>query len=494
MTEQKIVMDVIHETSSLCQVCKNAVKAKVIATEDNRAIMQKECPSHGNQEVVLSNNAGWYRENRRMSTAMTPPKSIHNAVELGCPFDCGPCGNHMQKVKLPVVTITSACNLDCPVCYVYNKNTGAYYMEKSELKDILDHLEPDEKNELDVINFTGGDPTLHPEMLDFIEISKGHGIHRVSICSNGIRLAEDESMVRRLAELDGRVALSFDSFEDEVMEKMSGASLQAIKMKCLDLLEKHSVDTTLITVMYNGRNDREIADILRLALAKNNIRHLEIHTMTYTGQGGASQDRSGRITIYEVIERLEETSNGLLTVNDFVPLPCAHPLCYQVCYILVNPDDGNAIPFSRFLDSQTMRRCLGEKLYLEPSSELEHAVRTAIDDLWIRDDEDSDYIISALKELLSAVYPAGKAISQKEQLAASERRVKAVYIHSHMDEENFDTERLYQCCDSNCYPDGRTIPVCAYNVLYRETENRFMENPKSPGERTGGQMTFPAFP
>ena len=43
-----------------------------------------------------------------------------------------------------------------------------------------------------------------------------------------------------------------------------------------------------------------------------------------------------------------------------------------------------------------------------------------------------------------------------------------------MDEETFDVERVAQCCDSNCYPDGGTIPVCSYNVLYRDKEHQFM--------------------
>ena len=42
-----------------------------------------------------------------------------------------------------------------------------------------------------------------------------------------------------------------------------------------------------------------------------------------------------------------------------------------------------------------------------------------------------------------------------------------------MDEETFDTDRAVQCCDSNCYPDGTTVPVCNYNVLYREKEAAF---------------------
>ncbi len=52
--------------------------------------------------------------------------------------------------------------------------------------------------------------------------------------------------------------------------------------------------------------------------------------------------------------------------------------------------------------------------------------------------------------------------------------MKAVYVHSHMDEETFDIERVAQCCDTNCYADGSTIPVCSYNVLYREKEAAFM--------------------
>ena len=69
--------------------------------------------------------------------------------------------------------------------------------------------------------------------------------------------------------------------------------------------------------------------------------------------------------------------------------------------------------------------------------------------------------------------------------------MKAVYIHSHMDEETFDTERAVECCDSNCYPDGTTIPVCNYNVLYREKEVHFNLEPRRWNERTGGQRAFP---
>jgi hypothetical protein len=36
-----------------------------------------------------------------------------------------------------------------------------------------------------------------------------------------------------------------------------------------------------------------------------------------------------------------------------------------------------------------------------------------------------------------------------------------------MDEETFDVERAVDCCDSNCYAVGTTIPLCNYTVLFR---------------------------
>ena len=120
------------------------------------------------------------------------PAHVKHDIEHGCPFDCGPCESHTQKVRLPVVTITSACDLDCPICYVHNKNDDAYHMSREEFSQILDHLVNDHGGDLDIVNLTGGKPLMHPHLFDLIEMARSRGIHRVSVCSNGVRLARDE--------------------------------------------------------------------------------------------------------------------------------------------------------------------------------------------------------------------------------------------------------------------------------------------------------------
>jgi uncharacterized radical SAM superfamily Fe-S cluster-containing enzyme len=474
----------LHETTSLCRHCKNAVPAQVMAV-GTEVHMLKRCLVHGAQSVQLSDDAAWYERTRAIATPPAPPV-VRKEVEHGCPFDCGACSSHEQKVRLPVVTITSACNLNCPICYVHNKNEGAFHMKLEDFDKILGHLVKDHGGELDLINFTGGEPTVHPHFLEFIEHARAAGAHRVTICTNGIKLAQDEKVVQRLGELQARVALSFDSFEPSVDQAMQGARLLDIKMKCLDLLDRYNVDTTLIPVMTRGYNDHEVGRIIQLGLERTCVRHLEIHTITYTGQGGVSFDRSGRISMHEVLRRIEETTAGMLREDDFVPSPCAHPLCYQIAYLLLDPAGGPAVPFTRFMPREQFYSVLGERLYLEPSPRLEAAMHDAIDRLWAFGGDEAERTLGMLKHLLAQLFPQGRVLSRQESLRASERWVKAVYVHSHMDEETFDVERVMRCCDSNCYPDGSTIPVCNYNVLYREKEARFMREPKAWNERSGG--------
>ena len=466
----------IHETTSLCRTCKVALPAQVVATDAGEAWMVKRCAAHGDQAVRLSPDAAWYERTRKQMPRPAPPPRAKRPVEHGCPFDCGPCPSHAQRIRMPVVTITSACDLDCPMCYVHNKNEDAYFMSRAEFGGVLEHLLEASGGDVDLINLTGGEPTLHPELPELVEMCRAAGIHRVSVCSHGLGLLRNDALLERLASLGTRIALSFDTFDAATDKRLNGTRSVEQKLEVLRRFDRAGLDTTLIPVVTRGYNDHEIGRIVQMGLELACVRHLEIHTITYTGQGGATFDRSGRISMLEVLERIEATTNGLLRPADFVASPCAHPLCYQIAYLLMDPAGGPPVPFTRFLDRDTLYSCLGEHLYIEPSPRLERAIVDAIDRLWAEGDDART--LGLLNDLLRRLFPK-KPLSPAEALEISERAVKAVYVHSHMDEETFDVERAYQCCDSNVYPDGATVPVCNYNILYREKESRFMIEPRS---------------
>jgi hypothetical protein len=466
----------IRTTTSLCAQCKRAAPAELWRAS-GRVVMRKVCDVHGPAEVVVSSNADWYDAIIGHAPVMTRP-APRKEVSQGCPFDCGPCASHEQQVQLPIVPITSACNLDCPICYTHNKNDGAYHMSERELAAILAHLRQTDP-ERRIINLTGGEPTQHPAFERIVELCAEEGIHRITISTHGLRFLKDEHLLERLAKLDARIVLSFDSFKPETNQQMLGGKFLDSKLRVLALLEKYGLATTLLPVLARGVNDDEVGAFVRLALEKDFIRSVELHTMTFTGQSGAAFDRGSRYDTYDVLVDLEAQTAGALRVSDFVPSPAAHPLCYLVTYVL-RLAGGRWLPFPRFMTPADLRAMLAGMLYLEPTPEMEARLADVINRLWSGElpCDDADAVLARLKHLTGAVFAPG--VAPLERMRRAEASSKAIYVHAHMDEETFDTDRIRQCCVGIREPDGANIPSCAYNTLYRNRDARFAPEPAPP--------------
>ena len=377
-----------------------------------------------------------------------------------------------------MVPITSACNLDCPICYTVNRNEGAYRMSAAELDGILGRLRA-QHDDLDIINFTGGEPTLHPELPAFLRQCQEAGIRRLTVSTNGLRL-RDPAYVRELAEVEARVVLSLDTFDPAVGRRLLGAETVRAKLEVLDLLAEHDVTTTLLPAVARGQNDHEVGALFDLMLRRPHMVSLEIHPIAFSGQGGSTFDRAARLGTPDLHALLEAHTGGGITGRDFVPSPLAHPLCYSICYLLVL-DDGGYVPFSRLLGRERLFTLLERSLYLQPNGEVEEALRWAIDELWADPDRlpGSEGVLRTLRRLVDAMFPEGGALPLRERRRIAERATKAIYIHAHMDAESFDVGRVMRCSVGVPEADGSNIPTCSYNVLYRERDGRFVRS--APG-------------
>ena len=290
-------------TKSLCGQCKQPVDAKIIFVGDG-VYFDKYCPTHKHQRVLVASSVAWYLDALSFVAPSTPPRGDTKPVASGCPFDCGPCSSHQQKVFMPVVPITSACNLDCPICYTVNKNEDAHMLSEEDFAKILAHLH-EQHDELDIINFTGGEPTLHPKLPQLLRMSREAGIRRLTISTNGLKL-KDEAYVEELAEVDARIVLSLDTFDEEVDKEMLGANTIATKLRVIDLCEKHDVTMTILPAVATGLNDKDVPQLLQLMLDRPHICSLELHTLTFTGQGGVGFTRNARITIPDLHDHHRE--------------------------------------------------------------------------------------------------------------------------------------------------------------------------------------------
>ena len=482
--------EVFHSYSrALCPTCKRAVDgARVI--RDGRVFLRKQCPDHGRSEALISGDAAWFLRSLTYAKEGSIPLGHSMPVARGCPDDCGLCPDHEQHSCLPILEITNHCDLDCPICIVENRHN--YDMSREELGRILDGL-VEKEGRLETINLSGGEPTTHPDFFAMLDLCLARPeIARVSVSTNGLRCASDPAFCDELARRGVYVSLQLDALSSPALRTLRGAGdHRAARERALDHLERAGVRTTIVSTVARGVNDHLVGECVKLLYERDFILSLMFQPAAYTGTGGAHfgpHDPLDVVTIPDVVRAAEEQSGGLLRRSDFLPLPCSHPSCFALTYLLGT--DTGYIPFPRFLDLDRYLELLTNRGTIRPDAEFEDAIKSTVDELWTSSAQvpDADKILRSLRRAIFLMYPEDRALELEERLRVGERLVKTIFIHGFMDAHTFELERVKKCCTHYALPDGRLMPGCAYNNLYRGRDPRFA-GPIGPPRRAAGEAT-----
>lgn len=453
-------------TKSTCPQCRKIVDADVVFRE-NRVYFKKHCKEHGASEAMVSEDAAYYAKAYGYTRPGSIPHGFTEEVKGGCPTDCGLCPSHEQHTCLPIIEITDRCNLDCPICIVQNNHR--YNMPMEDFRKIIDNLLAKE-GLLDVVNFSGGEPTIHPDFLEMVKYCERDDIKRISVVTNGIRIASDRAFAEALAKTRIYVNLQMEGFDEKTHENIRGSSeLLQTHLKCLDVLAELKMPTTIVATMVNGVNDDQLGKLVDYLLAHDNVLNLNVQPAAFTGYGGSNykHDPMDILTIPGVMRRIEEQTGGAITRSDFSPLPCSHPHCFALTYLL-KLDDGKYIPLPRFLDARKYLTFLEHTATVDPSQDVRDLMEDTINVLWSAGGliPHGEQVTRALKRAIKEMYPCCP-VPREEALRAAERQVKTIFIHHFMDEHTLDVERLMKCCNHYPLPDGRLMPGCSYNLFYR---------------------------
>jgi uncharacterized radical SAM superfamily Fe-S cluster-containing enzyme len=169
-TRKRTADSVFHElTRSLCPECKRVIDAQ-IHFKDGRVIMRKRCPDRGWFEALGHPNQQDYLALQVFNKPGTIPLEFNTEVVEGCPLDCGLCPEHKQHACLALIEVNTGCNLACPTCFA-NAGPG-YNLTLDEVSFMLDQFVRSE-GEPEVVQFSGGEPTLHPHLFEMIRMAKG---------------------------------------------------------------------------------------------------------------------------------------------------------------------------------------------------------------------------------------------------------------------------------------------------------------------------------
>jgi uncharacterized radical SAM superfamily Fe-S cluster-containing enzyme len=291
----------------------------------------------------------------------------------------------------------------------------------------------------------------------------------VSVVTNGLRLIDDDTFCKKLADKNAYVILQWDGECDDAYGKLRGEPLAEKKAAILERLEAYDIPTQLIFVAARGINEDQIGRAVELLLEKDFILSLAIQPLAFSGAAyDFPCDPTDRLTIEGVINAIDAQS-GVLRKDDFFPLPCPNPHCVSLTYLL-RLDDGNYVPFPRFADMKKHLHLLSQSATLGPDAETEASIHDIVNDLWSTAGEipDSDRITSALRRAVLEMFDS--SIKESERVRMSERQAKSIFIHHYMDRFNFDLSRITKCCHHYPKSGGRSMPMCSYNLFYRDVE------------------------
>ena len=187
--------------------------------------------------------------------------------DRGCPCDCGLCTEHEQHTCIGLLEITSACNLECPICFAAS-GPGGKHLSVDECRAAIDRLVQVE-GQPEILQLSGGEPTIHPDFLEIFRYACEQPIDIVMINTNGVRLARDKQFARQLATWKHRaeIYLQMDGFEEQGSEVLRGESLVETKLRTIEVLGEAGLRTMLVCTLQPGVNDHEMGHLVQFGAA-----------------------------------------------------------------------------------------------------------------------------------------------------------------------------------------------------------------------------------
>lgn len=505
----------MSHTRSICPECHGVIDATVEKT-GGRVTITKECKLHGTFSDVYFSDSTLYDRFEKFRVKGAGPENPNTEEKHGCPYDCGMCPNHKTSTLLANIDLTNRCNFSCPLCFANARRSGYVYEPTMEqIRGMLQALRDERPVPCYAVQFAGGEPTMREELPEVIRMAKEMGFFQIMIATNGMRLARSKEYCRELRKTPlSTTYLQFDGVTEDPYIKLRGFNALPYKLKALDNMRETGLgNVVLVPTLVKGVNSGQVADIIRFA-AKNVdiVRGVNFQPVSFSGRVETEELKSGRITIPDLLGMLEEQSGGDIVKDDFfscstvTPMSdimeawtrqpqvrfTVHPHCGAATYVFVD-DKGGLQPITRFVDvagfMETVERIsqeargsrhpkvlIGEKLLREVPKYVESGK--------------VPHGVNITKVLLSFV-TGGDPVKVLSEFHYNAILIGAMHF---MDPYNFDLERVQSCGIHYATPDGRIIPFCTYNILYRqEVEKKFavQADPSVPHPISAGHHAVP---
>jgi hypothetical protein len=451
----------LKETISRCPVCGGKCPARVVRRA-GQVDMERTCPQHGEFSACLASDERFYWLAR--GSDENRPCCSGGAC---CSAEGAPAGTLGRNASgredgpfetlstcLALIEIVNSCNLACPTCYASSPVGTGSKVDAVPLEEIQARVQGviDRKGGIEILQLSGGEPTLHPRLLELCAWLKAHPrIDFVLINTNGVRLAREPGFARELNEaFQGtgvQVYLQFDGVQAAGQAALRGGDLRSLREQALAHCAAADLPVTLAMTV-TPDNLPHLWEAVSFGLSQPIVHGITFQPVFGSGRGPAAASlpvpaahhgrvNAERLNTADVLLHTVAQAGGKLKFEDFTPLPCGDPNCATIGYLI---RQGTQVwPVSRFLDFTRLQGFLQDKMHYT----LEDLARCGCDN-------------SELGDLL-------KLMERTRSMAFR------IMVKPFMDAWTWDEDRIDRCCTHVIRPDGKLDSFCRYYSGFPDT-------------------------
>ena len=360
--------DLVHEKVG-------EVKAQIIE-RDGQVWMVKECPIHGRCEDLMAIDSkflSWIEKN-------FPGRDIpaHNDEKL---HRHGSSTVRYGRGSVLTVDLTNRCNMMCDPCFM-DANQVGYVHELSweEIQEILDNALMIKPRRQMSVQFSGGEPTMHPYFLDAVRYARKVGYNSVQAATNGIEFAKSKDFSKKAFEAGLRYAyLQFDGIGNDANSHRQVGNLFDVKLRAIENMHEAGIEIVLVTTIVNNVNNDQVGPIVKFAMENpKKIAFVSFQPVSFTGRDEEITPERRMRQRYTLSHLAQDVSNQVGKIEptrDWFPislvsvfagfsdlahgpdsqwgsLSCGcHPNCGVGTAIMINKETKEWAPVPRFLDT-----------------------------------------------------------------------------------------------------------------------------------------------
>ena len=504
-------MPIVEKTMTVCPECKLVINGILYKDGDN-VMIRKFCPEHKWTVEKYWEDYEMYMKMKRYNyfgRGFENPNYITETKGANCPFDCGMCERHKSHTGLANVVITNRCHLSCWYCFFYAKEGEPIYEPGlDEIRKTFRNLRNQKPIPANAIQITGGEPMMHPHIVDVIKMAKEEGFDQIQLNTTGIIIGQNPEMAYQLKHAG--VSTLYMSF-DGVSKRANPKNHWEVPLT-LEAMRKAGGNVVMVPTVIRTINDHELGAMINFAI--NNIdvvRAVNFQPVSLVGRMPTRLREKQRITIPGAIKLIEEQTNGVIRKEHWFSVPYVgglnkfiealtgefkydlsiHFACGAGAYIFID-SDNKVVPLTEFLDAPGLLEHLQKAINeMDGKGKLVRraiAVKALLGVGRFIDKKKQPKSVNFVKLLMSLFLKHDFATMGKIQM-------KSLFLGMmhFQDEYTYDIHRVEKCDIHYAMPDGEVLPFCTFNVfpeVYRDKVQKQYSIPTSEWQKTHDNWTY----